>query len=226
MSERVSDVPVADHGVHQDRPPSSRALAVRRANVLAWATVGWNVVEGVVALVAGVAAGSISLVGFGIDSSIEVSAAVVVLWRLRKETGDHCVAPDDRRATRLVAAAFGALAAYVTVTAASQLVTGQPPDTSTVGIVLAALSLVVMPALARAKARLAPVLGSRAVAAESRQTMLCAWMSAVLLVGLALHAVAGWWWADPVAALGVAGVAAFEGVRTWRADALEDTCCT
>jgi divalent metal cation (Fe/Co/Zn/Cd) transporter len=228
MSDRIGGSRAAGDGVHRRLPPpraTGRALAVRRATWLARATVGWNVVEAVVALVAGVAAGSISLVGFGIDSTIEVSAAVVVLWRLGKEAGDDCVSPVDRRATRLVAGAFGALAGYVAVTAVGQLVTRQPPDTSTVGIVLAALSLLVMPVLARAKGRLAPALGSTAVAAEARQTMLCAWLSAVVLAGLVLHALAGWWWADPVAALGVAGVAAVEGVRTWRADALEDTCC-
>jgi divalent metal cation (Fe/Co/Zn/Cd) transporter len=106
-----------------------------------------------------------------------------------------------------------------------QLATAQAPESSGVGVVLASVSLVVMPALARAKARLAPALGSTAVASEARQTLLCAWLSAVVLVGLLLNAVAGWWWADPVAALGVAGVATLEAVRAWRAESLDDTCC-
>lgn len=228
MSGRI-DAPQAAGGiVGRRRPPAvtDRALAVRRATWLTRATVGWNVVEGAIALAAGAAAGSISLVGFGLDSGIEVSAAVVVLWRLGQERADHCMSTADRRATRLVAIAFGALAGYVAVTAVAQLVTRQQPDASIVGVVLAALSLVVMPSLARAKARLAPALGSAAVAAEARQTLLCAWLSAVVLVGLALHAVLGWWWADPIAALGVAAVATIEGVGTWRAESLEDTCCT
>lgn len=202
-----------------------RTRAVRRATWLTRATIGWNAVEGVVAVVAGVAAGSASLVGFGLDSGIEVSAAVVVAWRLAQERRHGCMLPADRRATRGIALAFLGLATYVSVAAVGQLVAAQPSDTSATGIVLAGLSLVVMPALARAKAQLAPALGSAAVASEARQTLVCAWLSAVLLAGLALHALVGWWWADPVAALGVAGLAVVEGVRAWRAETLEDTCC-
>lgn len=203
----------------------ARPVAVRRATWLARATIGWNAVEGVVAVAAGVAAGSVSLVGFGLDSGVEVAAALALAWRLRQERRGGCMADVDRRATRLIALAFAALAGYVGVEAAGQLVGGQPPDASAVGILIAGLSLAVMPALARAKARLAPALGSRAVAAEARQTMLCAALSAVLLVGLGLNAVLGWWWADPLAGLGIAALAGVEAVRTWRADSLEDTCC-
>jgi divalent metal cation (Fe/Co/Zn/Cd) transporter len=183
------------------------------------------VAEGVIAVAAGVAAGSVSLVGFGLDSGIEVSAALILAWRLAKERQGGCMAEFDRRATRLVAASFAALALYVGIESTRDLVAGARPDASPVGIALAAVSLVAMPVLARAKRRLAPVLGSRAAVSEANQTSLCALLSGVLLVGLALNAALGWWWADPIAGLAIAAVAAAESVHTWRADALEDTCC-
>jgi divalent metal cation (Fe/Co/Zn/Cd) transporter len=202
-----------------------RPAAVRRARLYNNLTIGWNVVEGVVALAAGIAAGSISLVAFGLDSGVEVATSVVLAWRLAQERHGGCMSGHDRRATRAIAVCFGALGAYVAVEAVAQLVSRQPPDVSAPGIVLASVSVVVMPVLARAKKRLGPVLGSQAVVSESRQTELCAWLSGVVLAGLSLNALLGWWWADPVAALVLAGVAAFESVRTWRADGLEDTCC-
>jgi len=202
-----------------------RAGAVRRARLLNRATIGWNVTEGVIAISAGIAAGSVSLVGFGIDSGVEVSAALALAWRLHRERRDGCTQDDDRRATRLIALALAGLAAYVAVESIRHLVAEARPETSRVGIVLALLSLAVMPWLARAKRKLAPALGSRAVEADAAQTDLCALLSAVLLVGLAAHALFGWWWADPVAGLGIAAVAAVQAVRTWRADSLADTCC-
>lgn len=202
-----------------------RPEAVRRVRLYNNATIGWNVVEGVVGITAGIAASSISLIGFGLDSGVEVATSVVLAWRLAQERRGGCMAEYDRRATRGIAVCFGVLAVYVGFEAVGQLATRTPPDVSVVGIALAAISLVVMPWIARAKRRLAPVLGSQAVASESRQTMLCAWLSAVVLVGLGANAVFGWWWADPVAALVLAGVAGFEAVRSWRADALTDTCC-
>lgn len=205
--------------------PSPRQAAVRRAVLLTNLTIGYNVVEGVVALLAGVAASSVSLIGFGLDSAVEVSTALVLAWRLRKEDGDACMAEHDRRAQRLIAVCFGALAAWVAYEAGGQLLGRVEPEVSPVGIVLAAASVILMPLLARAKRRLAPALGSQAVASEARSTELCAWLSVVLLVGLALNAAFGWWWADPVAALAIAGVAAFEARRVWLAESLEDTCC-
>ncbi|MGH3664972.1 MAG: cation transporter, partial [Egibacteraceae bacterium] len=187
---------------------------------------GYNVVECVVAIAAGVAAGSVSLVGFGLDSAVEVSASLVLLWRLRQERRGGCMAEADRGATRLVAMCFGALALWVGYEALGQLLAGTRPAAAPVGIVLAAASLVVMPVLARAKRRLAAPLGSRAAQSEARQTELCAWLSGVLLAGLGLNAALGWGWADPVAALAIAGIAGAEGVRTWRAESLADTCCT
>jgi divalent metal cation (Fe/Co/Zn/Cd) transporter len=203
----------------------TRADAVRRSRWLNAATIGWNTIEGVVAVAAGVAAGSVSLVGFGMDSAIEVSAALVLTWRLAQERRGGCMQESDRRATRLIAVSFLLLAVYVAVEAVRDLVAEARPEASAVGIVMAALSLAVMPVLARAKHRLAPVLGSSAAVADAKQTNLCALLSAVLLVGLGANGVFGWWWADPVAGLGIAALAGAEARRTWRAESLADTCC-
>jgi divalent metal cation (Fe/Co/Zn/Cd) transporter len=201
-----------------------RPAAVGRARALNRFSLAWNVIEAGLALAAGIAAGSISLVGFGLDSVVEVSASVALAWRLAQE-GKGCTQPDDRRATRLVALSFGALAAYVAVEAIRDLVDGHHPEASAIGVALAVASLLVMPWLARAKRAVAPVLGSQAQAAEADQTALCALLSAVLLVGLVANAALGWWWADAVAALGIAALAARAAVTTWRAESLADTCC-
>lgn len=203
----------------------SRPQAVRRVRLYNKLTIGWNVVEGVVAVAAGLAAGSMSLLGFGLDSGVEVSTSLVLAWRLAQEHRGGCMSSYDQRATRAIAVCFAALSLYVAYEALGQLTAGTPPDVSVPGIALASLSLLTMPWLARAKKRLGPVLGSQAVVSESRQTLLCAWLSGVVLVGLLANAVAGWWWADPLAALVLAGAAANEAVRTWRAESLEDTCC-
>ena len=203
----------------------SRPLAVRRARTLNALTIGWNVLEGLVAIAAGVAAGSVSLIGFGLDSGIEVSAAAALTWRLARERRDGCREGDDRLAQRLVAVSFAALAVYVAVGSSTSLISGAAPDASMVGVVLATVSLVVMPALARAKRRVAPVLGSRAAVAEAAQADLCAALSGALLVGLGLNLLFGWWWADPIAGLVIAGIAGYAAVATWRAPSLEHTCC-
>ncbi len=195
----------------------------RRLNVV---TLAWNGVEGVVAVLAGVAAGSVSLVGFGLDSGIEVSAALVLAWRLRQEHRGGCMQDSDRQATRAIALSFLALAVYVAVESSRDLLAGSRPEVSVPGLVLATLSLLVMPVLARAKRRLAPALGSRAVEADAAQTNLCALLSGVLVVGLGANAAFGWWWADPLAGLGIAALAGAEAVRTWRAESLADTCCS
>jgi hypothetical protein len=223
-----------DHG-HDHRPATlavlpppigaDRADAVRRARWLNAATIGWNSVEGVVAVAAGLAAGSASLVGFGFDSAIEVSAALVLAWRLHQERGGGCMQESDARAARAIAVSFGVLGLYVGIESARDLWGGVHPDVSTVGIVMAALSLALMPALARAKRALAPALGSAAAVADAKQTNVCALLSAFLLVGLGANALLGWWWADPLAGLGIAGLAFVEAHRTWNADSLEDTCC-
>jgi divalent metal cation (Fe/Co/Zn/Cd) transporter len=189
----------------------------RRARILAGATIGWNVVEAVVAISAGIAAGSVALVGFGIDSTIEVSASVSVLWLL---AGSH----DERRerlTSRAIAVSFAALAVYVAVEAVISLAGHDRPHHSTVGIVLAALSLVVMPGLAIAKRRTGRAMGSGSVVADGTQTLLCSYLSAALLLGLVLNTALGWWWADALAGLVIAAVAAREARETWNGD----DCC-
>ncbi len=221
------------HGHHGERPDRAdpvlaapaRLAAVRRARQLNVVTIGWNAVEGVVAVAAGVAAGSVSLVGFGLDSAIEVSAAVILALHLRREGSGACMQDSDQRATRAIAVSFAVLAGYVAVESVRELLTGSRPEASAPGLVLATLSLLVMPWLARAKRRLAPALGSRAVEADATQTNLCALLSGVLVVGLGANALAGWWWADPGAALVIGALALEAGRRVWRAESLADTCC-
>ncbi len=205
--------------------PAVRAAAVRRGRLLNRLTIGWNAVEGIVAVAAGVAAGSVSLVGFGLDSGIEVSAAVILAWRLAQDRGQGCTQEADRRATRAIAVSFFALAAYIGIDSIRDLLGRAEPEASLPGIVLAALSLVVMPVLARAKREVAPVLGSRAAVSEANQTSLCALLSAVLLVGLAANAALGWWWVDPPPAWASPPWPPIEGVRTGEPSSVADTCC-
>jgi divalent metal cation (Fe/Co/Zn/Cd) transporter len=208
-----------------DTTALTRDEAVRRARWLNRATIAWNGTEGVIAVWAGLAAGSVSLVGFGVDSAIEVSAAVILAWRLTKERDPDCTQDADRRATRAIAVSFAVLAVYVATDAITDLRGGARPDASVPGLVLAALSLALMPLLARAKRRLAPVLGSAAALADAKQTDICALLSAIVLAGVGANAAFEWWWADPLAGLGIAAVAAVEARRTWRAESLADTCC-
>ena len=204
---------------------SGRDHALRRARLLNRATIGWNAIEGVVAVAAGIAAGSVSLVGFGLDSGIEVSAALVLTWRLANDGDAPRRAVIDRRAQRGIAVCFAALAAYVVITSVLDVAAGRRPEESMVGIAIAVLSLLVMPALARAKRRSARELGSRAAVAEADQTDFCTMLSAALLVGLAANAAFGWWWADSIVAVGIGVAAAILAVRTWNADSLADGCC-
>ena len=190
-----------------------------RAVRLAWATIVWNVVEAVVAIGAGTAASSIALIGFGLDSTVEVMSAVVIVWQFRGLAEDR-----ERRALKLIAVSFFALAAYVGVQAIIDLLRRVEPKSSTVGIGLAIASLVVMPMLSRAKRRNGNAMGSATVVADSNQTKLCAYLSAILLAGLILNATAGWWWADPVAALAIAGLAVNEGREAWRGEMCDDCC--
>jgi divalent metal cation (Fe/Co/Zn/Cd) transporter len=202
-------------------PPPARERLVRRARGLAWLGLGWHLVEAAVAVAAGVAAGSIALVGFGVDSLIEAAAGVVVLWLMADaRSASHAA---ERRAQQLIAASFLVLAAYVGFEAVRDLAGGHHPDASWVGIGLSLVTLATMPPLAAAKRRVADRLGSSATASESRQTMLCAYLSAALLAGLLANALAGWWWADPIAALAIGGVALREARDAWRGDACG--CC-
>ncbi|HEV3468790.1 MAG TPA: cation transporter [Pyrinomonadaceae bacterium] len=203
-----------------------RAREVRRGLRLEYLTVGWNMLEAAVSVAAGVTAGSIALVGFGADSVVEVSSGLVLLWRLRAEARDAGRRERvEQRALRLVGICFLALAAYVVFEAVTSLVRREEPEASGVGIVVAALSLVVMPLLARAKRRVAARLGSGALAADSRQTDLCAYLSAILLGGLALNALLGWWWADPAAALLMTPLIAREGVEALRGETCGGGSC-
>jgi divalent metal cation (Fe/Co/Zn/Cd) transporter len=198
--------------------PSTDRRLQRLALVLAGLTIGWNVIEAVVAIGAGVAARSAALVGFGLDSTVEVLSACVVVWQFTGELRGGHDEEREQRALRLIAITFFVLAAYVTIDAGRSLVTTSEPDSSTVGIVLAALSLVVMPLLAWAKLRVAGSLGSPTLRADAKETLICTWLSAALLVGLVLNAVLGWWWADPAAALAIAGLAIKEGREAWLGD--------
>jgi divalent metal cation (Fe/Co/Zn/Cd) transporter len=191
--------------------PAGRARAVQRGRVLTWATIVYNSLEAVVALVAGGLAGSIALIGFGLDSVIEVSASGAALWRLRHDADPHARERAERLALRIVGWSFLALAAYVTVDAVRSLVVHEAPDASPVGIVLASFSVVVMPLLARAKRTVAAQLSSCALTAEARQTDICMYLSALLLVGLAANQWLGWWWADPVAGLAMVPLIVYEG---------------
>jgi divalent metal cation (Fe/Co/Zn/Cd) transporter len=199
--------------------PESVERLRRRALGLAGLTIAWNVVEAVVAVVAGIAAGSIALVGFGFDSTVEVLSAWVVVWQFRAELSGGYDDGRERRALRLIGVTFFVLAAYVTVEAVRDLfLVDAEADESVVGITLASLSLLVMPVLALAKRRTADQLGSPTLRADATETLLCAWLSVALLVGLVLNATVRWWWADPVAALVIAGLAAREGFEAIRGD--------
>jgi divalent metal cation (Fe/Co/Zn/Cd) transporter len=185
----------------------------RRGLRLEYLTVAWNVLEAVVAVWAGIGAGSIALVGFGLDSMIEVFAASVVIWDFKGASEER-----QERALRLIAISFFLLAAYVTVEALRDLIVGSEAEESAVGIALAAVSLAVMPALAIAKRRTGRQLGSATLLADATETMLCSYLSAILLVGLLLNATVDLWWADPLAALGIAYLAVREGMEAWRGD--------
>lgn len=200
---------------------TDREAVIRRGRGLEYLTIGWNAVEAVVSIGAGLFAGSVALVGFGVDSVIESSSGAVLLWRLRDgERGER----RERVALKLVGVCFLLLAAYVAFDAARSLVMREPPEASYVGIAVAALSLVVMPLLARAKRRVAADLDSHAMHADSRQTDLCAYLSAILLGGLLLNALLGWWWADPAAGLVMAPIIAREGLQALRGETCDD--CT
>ncbi|MDP9255794.1 MAG: hypothetical protein M3Q31_04480, partial [Actinomycetota bacterium] len=188
---------------------ADRARLTRRTRALAWAGIGWHVLECAIAVAAGLAASSIALIGFGIDSAIESAAGLVVVWLFASRRAGSAVA--ERRAQRLIAGSFFALAAYVAVEALRSLAAGTEPSASWVGIGLAAVTAPTMPVLARYKRRLGRQLGSHATVSEGAQTMLCAYLSVGLLVGLGANAVLGWWWADPLCALAIAAVAVREG---------------
>lgn len=203
---------------------STAAIASRRALLhrglrLEYLTVGWNVVEGAIAITAALAAGSVALLGFGIDSFVESVSGSVLIWRLRTEVAgdadERSIERVERLAERLVGLSFFALAAYILFDATTTLIGQERPDASPVGIALTALSIGVMLWLAQAKRRTAAELGSRALAADAEQTQACWYLSIVVLAGIGLNAVFGWWWADPAAALGVSLLLLREGREAW-----------
>lgn len=198
--------------------PQRRALLSRRSLWLAYATAGYNLLEGLVAIAAGAAASSTALIGFGLDSFVEVSSAAVVIWQFRSRVPEE----RERLALRLIGVSFFALAAWITVDAGRALLGDGDASPSPVGIGLAVASLIIMPLLVRAKRRTGRELGSATVMADSTQTALCTYLSAVLLVGLLLNAGLGWSWADPIAALAIAAVAVREGIAAWRGDQCDD----
>ena len=205
--------------------PRDRPRLLGHALRLEYLTVGWNLVEGVIAVAAAIAAGSVALLGFGLDSFVESASGTVLIWRLRAERIGRVSAKDidalDRRAHQLVGGSLFLLAAYVAGDAFVALYQGERPHASLVGIVLTSLSIGVMLWLARAKRAAARALGSRALEADAFQTTACWWLSTIVLGGVGLNALFGWWWADPLAALGMTWCLVREGRQAWRGD----DCC-
>lgn len=202
-----------------------RPRSLKRARQLEYLTVGWNLIEGVVAVAAAVAAGSVAILGFGIDSFVECASAGVMIWRLQAEqthklSGDRLEAI-EHRARKLVAASLFLLATYVAFDATHTLWSGERPEFSVVGASLLALSIAVMLWLARAKRRVARELESKAMEADAVQTTACWWLSIAALIGVGLNGILGWWWADPFAALVIAGLIAYEGREAW----IGKDCC-
>jgi divalent metal cation (Fe/Co/Zn/Cd) transporter len=216
---------VATEDTHTADARATRERLLRTAQGLAVFTVGYNLAEGVIAVIAAVIAGSGALLGFGLDSAIESISGSVLLWRLTVERqrpeGAERV---EHLAARAIGVSFLVLAAYVAYDAISALANREEPATSVVGIALTSISLVVMPVLARRKHHVAVALGSKAAEADTNQTWACVWLCAVVLVGLTLNAALGWWWADPIAALGVVGFLVLEG-REALTNAELDDCC-
>ena len=205
-----------------------RTRLLRRGVWSAWATVGWNIIEGVIAISAGAVASSVALIGFGIDSFVETASGAVVGWRLHAELTSHAdherAEQMERRAGKIAGALLLGLSAYIIIDAGRRLLGyGTEAQESTVGIVLTAISLVIMPFLGRAKLRLATALGSGALRADAYETITCSWLSLTTFVGLILNAVFGWWWADPLAALAIVPLAIREGLEGWRGDCHEES---
>jgi divalent metal cation (Fe/Co/Zn/Cd) transporter len=204
----------------------SRAGLVRRGLALNYLTLGYNTIEAIVSVAAGLVAGSVALVGFGVDSGIEVTASVAAQWRLRADFDRARRERVEQVTRRVIGASFLALAAYVAVDSLTTLWKREPPAPSTVGLVILILSALVMPALARAKRQVAHALQSRALEADASQTSLCAYLSVIALVGVGLNAAFGWWWADPAAALVMVPIIAREGLEGLRGETCPDESCS
>lgn len=200
---------------------ANRTELVRRGRFLEYFTIGYNSLEGLIAVTAGLVAGSIALVGFGFDSFIEVTSGAVLLWRLQADAHEERRERVEAISLRIIGVCFVLLAIYVSYDSVTSLIRREAPEESVVGIVLASVSLVVMPLLVRAKRKVARAIKSKALIADSKQTELCTYLSAILLGGLLLNAFLGWWWADPVAALVMVPIITKEGIEALRGD----TCC-
>ncbi|MFN2497757.1 MAG: cation transporter [Pyrinomonadaceae bacterium] len=205
--------------LHLQNP--TRPALIKRGRYLEYFTIGYNSLEGLIAVSAGVIAGSIALVGFGFDSLIEVTSGAVLLWRLHSDVNEARRERVEAISLRIVGACFLLLAIYVSYDSVMSLITRETPEESLVGILLAAVSLIVMPLLVRAKRKVARGIASRALMADSKQTELCTYLSAILLGGLLLNALFGWWWADPLAALVMVPIIGREGIEALRGE----TCC-
>ena len=199
----------------------TRTELIRRGRYLEYFTIGYNSLEGLIAVVAGLIAGSIALVGFGFDSLIEVTSGAVLLWRLRADVNEERRERVEAISLRIVGACFVVLAIYVSYDSIKSLIRREAPEESLIGILLAAVSLIVMPLLVRAKRKVARAINSGALMADSKQTEICTYLSAILLGGLLLNALLGWWWADPVAALIMVPIIVKEGIEALRGE----TCC-
>src|SRR5258705_5770500 len=199
-----------------------RTAVIRHGRKLEYFTIGWNTLEGLVAVIAGAVAGSISLVGFGIDSFIEVTSGSVLLWRMSVDSDVHRREANEKRALRIVGACFLLLGAYIAYDSISDLWSKRAPEHSIAGIVLACASLVVMPLLSRAKRKVGRALGSASMHADAKQTEFCTYLSAILLAGLLLNAFFGLWWADPLAALIMVPIIAKEGIEGVQGKACDD----
>jgi len=213
ISSPLFELPIATPGVRE------RDRLIRRAKALSWLSLAYMTAEGAIAIAAAVLAGSVALLGFGLDSAIEALASIIVIWRFTgtRRLSDHA----EQRAQRLVAITFFLLAPYIAQDAIRALISGEHPATSWLGIALSISSIIVMPLLGRAKLRVGRALGSGATAGEGNQNLLCAYLAAGVLAGLVLNLAVGVWWADPAIALGIAGIAVNEGRRAW---AGEDCC--
>ena len=198
---------------------AERVELIKRGKLLEYFTIGWNVLEAFVAITSGIVAGSIALIGFGIDSLIESLSGSILLWRLADDSDER-----EKLAVRLVGGSFIILAAYVAFDAVKSLIYKEAPETSYVGIGLAVVSILIMPLLARAKRDVGVKLGSRAMVSDSKQTNICAYLSVILLAGLILNALFGWWWADPVAALVMIPIIVKEGIEGLRGEVCDDGC--
>jgi divalent metal cation (Fe/Co/Zn/Cd) transporter len=203
---------------------TSREVHALRGKRLEYFTIVWNSLEGLVALIAGVLAGSISLVGFGVDSFIEVTSGATLLWRMAVDSEEHTRERNERLSIRVVGTCFLLLSAYVAYESISDLVNRKAPEHSVPGVILACVSLIVMPILSRAKKDVGKRLGSAAMKADAKQTDFCVYLSALLLAGLFLNATLGWWWADPAAALIMVPIIAKEGIDGVKGKACCDTC--